>query len=49
MRAPPWRCRCTMPPGVVRAIVGLAWMDEREVDDAETLAAIGKDAASLPA
>ena len=34
--------------GAVRAIVGLAWMDERVLDDA-TLAAIGKDAASLPA
>lgn len=34
--------------GTVRAVVGLAWMDERVLDDA-TLAAIGKDAASLPA
>src|SRR6185503_2319250 len=34
--------------GTVRAIVGLAWIDERELDDA-TLAAIGADAASLPA
>ena len=34
--------------GTVRAIVGLAWMDERVLDDA-TLAAIDKDAASLPA
>jgi L-methionine (R)-S-oxide reductase len=34
--------------GGVRAIVGLAWMDERVLDDA-TLAAIAKDATSLPA
>lgn len=34
--------------GAVRAVVGLAWMDERVLDDA-TLAAIGADAASLPA
>ena len=34
--------------GTVRAIVGLAWMDERVLDD-ETLAAIAKDSASLPA
>lgn len=33
--------------GAVRAIVGLAWMDERVLDDA-TLAAIAKDAAALP-
>ncbi len=33
--------------GVVRAIVGLAWMEERELTDAE-LAAIAKDAVSLP-
>ena len=34
--------------GTVRAVVGLAWMDERVLDD-ETLAAIAKDSASLPA
>jgi len=33
--------------GAIRAIVGLAWMDERELTEPE-LAAIGKDAASLP-
>ena len=33
--------------GVVRAVVGLAWMDERELGDGE-LATIAKDAASLP-
>lgn len=33
--------------GVVRAVVGLAWMDERELPAAE-IAAIDKDAASLP-
>jgi hypothetical protein len=33
--------------GGVRAVVGLAWMDERVLDDA-TLAAIANDAASLP-
>ena len=33
--------------GAVRAVVGLAWMDERVLDDA-TLATIGRDAASLP-
>lgn len=33
--------------GAVRAIVGIAWMDERVLDDA-MLAAIGADAASLP-
>jgi hypothetical protein len=33
--------------GVVRAVVGLAWMDERERDDGE-LATISKDAATLP-
>ena len=33
--------------GAVRAIVGLAWMDERVLDDA-TLAAISRDSASLP-
>ena len=34
--------------GAVRAVVGLAWMDERVLDDA-TLAAIARDAAALPA
>ena len=33
--------------GKVRAVVGLAWMDERELTAAE-LAAIDRDAASLP-
>ena len=33
--------------GAVRAIVGLAWMDERVLDDA-TLDAISRDSASLP-
>jgi len=33
--------------GKVRAVVGLAWMDERVLDDA-TLAAIAEDSASLP-
>ena len=33
--------------GTVRAVVGLAWMDERELTDAE-LAKIAKDADSLP-
>ena len=33
--------------GQVRAIVGLAWMDERELPDA-LLAAIARDAGSLP-
>ena len=33
--------------GTIRAIVGLAWMDERELT-ARELAAIGSDAASLP-
>ena len=33
--------------GVVRAVVGLAWMDERELGDGE-LSAISQDAASLP-
>lgn len=33
--------------GTVRAIVGLAWMDERELSPAE-LAAISADASSLP-
>ena len=33
--------------GVVRAVVGLAWMDERERGDGE-LAAMAKDAAQLP-
>jgi hypothetical protein len=35
------------PDGVVRAVVGLAWMDERERVGAE-LAALEKDAASVP-
>jgi L-methionine (R)-S-oxide reductase len=34
--------------GAVRAIVGLAWADERVLDDAQ-LAAIATDASSLPA
>jgi len=33
--------------GMVRAVVGLAWMDERELADRE-LAAMQKDAAQLP-
>ena len=33
--------------GAVRAVVGLAWMDERVLDDA-TLDAIARDAAALP-
>jgi hypothetical protein len=33
--------------GAVRAIVGLAWMDERELSDAE-VARVASDAASLP-
>src|SRR6476660_3837395 len=33
--------------GMVRAVVGLAWMDERELGEGE-LSAISKDAASLP-
>jgi hypothetical protein len=33
--------------GKVRAVVGLAWMDERELTDAQ-LTAIGKDATQLP-
>jgi hypothetical protein len=33
--------------GVVRAVVGLAWMDERELGEGE-LSAISQDAASLP-
>ncbi|HUJ61293.1 MAG TPA: GAF domain-containing protein [Kofleriaceae bacterium] len=33
--------------GVVRAVVGLAWMEERELSDVE-VAAIARDAASLP-
>jgi len=33
--------------GAVRAVVGLAWTDERELGDGE-LSAIAKDAASLP-
>jgi hypothetical protein len=36
------------PAGAVRAVVGLAWMDERALPD-ETIAAIARDAASLPA
>jgi hypothetical protein len=35
------------PSGEIRAIVGLAWMDERVLAD-DTVAAIAKDAASLP-
>jgi hypothetical protein len=35
------------PSGEIRAIVGLAWMDERVLPD-DTVAAISKDAASLP-
>jgi L-methionine (R)-S-oxide reductase len=35
------------PAGTVRAVVGLAWMDERELSAPE-LAAIAADAASLP-
>ena len=35
------------PSGTIRAIVGLAWMHEDELTDAQ-LAAISKDAASLP-
>jgi L-methionine (R)-S-oxide reductase len=33
--------------GAIRAVVGLAWMDERTLSDAE-VAAIARDAASLP-
>ncbi|KOG69405.1 MULTISPECIES: GAF domain-containing protein [Streptomyces] len=33
--------------GAVRAVVGLAWLDERELTDDE-LAVLGEDAASLP-
>jgi L-methionine (R)-S-oxide reductase len=33
--------------GTVRAVVGLAWMDERELTEQE-LSAIARDAASLP-
>jgi hypothetical protein len=33
--------------GTIRAIVGLAWMHDNELSEAE-LAAIAKDAASLP-
>jgi hypothetical protein len=33
--------------GTIRAVVGLAWMDERELGDAE-LAKISADASSLP-
>ncbi|MBS1118263.1 MAG: hypothetical protein H6Q90_491 [Deltaproteobacteria bacterium] len=35
------------PAGAVRAVVGLAWMDERELP-AEVVAAISTDADSLP-
>lgn len=35
------------PSGTVRAIVGLAWADERDLAD-ELLATIARDAASLP-
>ena len=35
------------PDGVIRAVVGLAWMDERELGEPE-LAAISADAALLP-
>src|SRR5215831_9023059 len=35
------------PTGMVRAIVGLAWMDERELSDSE-LSTISSDAATLP-
>jgi len=35
------------PGGEIRAIVGLAWMDERVLAD-DTVAAISADAASLP-
>jgi L-methionine (R)-S-oxide reductase len=35
------------PAGVTRAVVGLAWMDERVLPD-DVLAAIARDAASLP-
>jgi L-methionine (R)-S-oxide reductase len=34
--------------GAIRAVVGLAWADERVLDDA-ALAAVAEDAASLPA
>lgn len=34
--------------GTIRAIVGLAWMDDRVLPD-DTLAAIARDAAALPA
>jgi L-methionine (R)-S-oxide reductase len=36
------------PSGAVRAVVGLAWADERDLSD-ELLATIASDAASLPA
>jgi hypothetical protein len=36
------------PAGAIRAVVGLAWMDERVLPD-EAVAAIARDAASLPA
>jgi hypothetical protein len=35
------------PSGAVRAIVGIAWSDERDLAD-ELLATIARDAASLP-
>jgi hypothetical protein len=35
------------PSGAVRAVVGLAWADERDLAD-ELLATIARDAASLP-
>lgn len=35
------------PSGVVRAVVGLAWADERDLPD-RVLAEIASDAASLP-
>jgi L-methionine (R)-S-oxide reductase len=35
------------PSGAVRAVVGLAWADERELSD-DVLATIASDAASLP-
>ena len=35
------------PSGTIRAVVGLAWMHENELSP-DTLAAISKDAASLP-
>jgi len=35
------------PEGVIRAVVGLAWMEERVLPD-DLVAAIARDAASLP-